>query len=307
MFIGILFSFASITLISWLVLSYVFSPDRLVSKRLSQLKVYEKYLPATEEEEKSFSERVIIPLLSRILLVVSRFSPVGMNESIKQRLNYAGNPRGMDADKFISIKILSVFFAALFMLFIWSVMPPIRPSIFLISFIILPASFFIPDAWLSSIAEKRQKKIWLALPDTIDLLTVGVEAGLAFDSAIAKVIKRGIGPLGEELAKMLQEMQMGFSRKDAFKNLASRVTSPEFHAFIMSMVQADVFGISVGQVLKTQAKEMRLKRRQHAEEKAMKTPVKIVFPVVLCIFPALMMVIVGPAILRVFSGFSNLP
>jgi tight adherence protein C len=141
-----------------------------------------------------------------------------------------------------------------------------------------------------------------ALPDALDLLSITVEAGLGFDAAVARVARQSGGPLGEELHRVLQEMQIGKSRSDALRDLADRTSIPELKSFVLAMVQADIFGISIAKVLQVQAKEMRLKRRQRAEEQAQKVPVKIVFPLILCIFPSLFIVLLGPAVITIYEN-----
>jgi tight adherence protein C len=162
--------------------------------------------------------------------------------------------------------------------------------------------FVGPDAVLDRIAEARQDQIRKALPDTIDLLTISVEAGLGFDAAMAHVIQKVPGPLSEEIARMLQEMQLGVRRREALKQLAARSDVDELRGFILSLVQADSFGVSVARVLRSQAGELREKRKANAERKAMQTPVKILFPLILCILPALLVVVIGPGILRIIHG-----
>jgi len=304
---AIMFSFISVFLISSVILLSVFSPQKKVSKRLNGLSVYDDVFAENGETEESFYERVIEPIAVAVTSFFHRVSPWGLTESMKKRLILAGNPRGMDADRFFSFKILFTF-SALLIVFIFFILPgQPKGRVLLGGALLVTLAFFIPDLWLAHRIEKRQKKIRLALPDTLDLLSISVDAGLAFDAALSKVIKQGIGPLGEEFARMLQEMQVGSSRKKALKDLSSRTSVPDFQSFILAIIQADVFGVGISKVLKTQAFEMRNKRRQYAEERAMKTPVKIVFPVVLCIFPALMVVIVGPAVIRAIDAFSMMP
>lgn len=138
------------------------------------------------------------------------------------------------------------------------------------------------------------------MPNTLDMLTISVEAGMGFDLALSRVASNMKGALRDEFNKMLQEISIGFSRKDAFKNLINRTDVPDLNVFIMAMIQADIFGVSVGNVLRIQASEMRTRRRQEAEERGVKAPVKLVFPLILCIFPTLMTVILGPAIIRIY-------
>jgi tight adherence protein C len=165
--------------------------------------------------------------------------------------------------------------------------------------------YFLPNIVLVNMIQRRQAKMRLALPDAIDMLTISVEAGLSFDAALAHVSRNTTGPLAEEFYRTLQEVQLGRSRGEAMRNLADRSSVPELTAFVLAMVQADVFGISVANVLRIQSREMRRKRRQLAEERAMKVPIKVLFPVLFCIFPALFVVILGPAIMRIAATFGG--
>jgi tight adherence protein C len=171
----------------------------------------------------------------------------------------------------------------------------------LVLFIALGAAigFFLPDLLLYNAGTKRQEKIRLALPDALDMLTVCVEAGLGFDAALAQVARNTAGPLAAEFARALQEMQIGKSRADALRATAERSSAPELRAFVSALVQASELGVPVAAVLREQAKEMRLKRRQHAEERAQKVPVKILFPLILCLFPGMFVVIIGPGAIRI--------
>ena len=165
--------------------------------------------------------------------------------------------------------------------------------------------YALPKIVLTNLVQRRQNEVRSALPDSIDLLTICVEAGLGFDAALAHVSKNTTGPLADEFYRTLQEVQLGRSRNEAMRNLADRTNVSELRAFVLAMVQADVFGVSVANVLRIQAKEMRVKRRQMAEERAMKVPIKVLFPVLFCIFPALFVVILGPAIMRIVEVFAK--
>ena len=162
--------------------------------------------------------------------------------------------------------------------------------------------FIFPDARLSSKVEDRQNEILRSLSDTLDLLTISVEAGLSLNAAIAQVVQNVPGVLSQEFARMLQEIQLGVSRSDAFKHLAERTDVDELNAFALAMIQADVFGVSIASVLRTQAQQLRIKRRQRAESRAQQTPVKIVFPLILCIMPSLFVVIIGPGVIRIIDA-----
>jgi tight adherence protein C len=168
--------------------------------------------------------------------------------------------------------------------------------------------YLLPGAFIGQAAIHRQEAIRRALPDTMDLLTISVEAGLGFDAALAHVRKNVPGALSDEIGRMLQEMQLGVSRVDAFRHLADRTDVEELRGFILAMIQADVFGISVAKVLRAQARELRLKRKARAEEQAMKVPVKLLFPMIFGILPAMFVAIVGPGIIRIaqtFFGIGN--
>jgi tight adherence protein C len=165
--------------------------------------------------------------------------------------------------------------------------------------------YMVPDSILSRAVQTRQGAIRKALPDTMDLLTISVEAGLSLNAAIAQVVRNVPGVLSSEFARMLQEIQLGVPRSDAFRHLAERTDVEELNAFALAMVQADVFGVSIASVLRTQAQQLRVKRRQAIEAKAQQTPVKIVFPLIVCVLPSLFVVIVGPGAIRIFQQFIN--
>jgi tight adherence protein C len=165
--------------------------------------------------------------------------------------------------------------------------------------------YHVPNVVLANAVQRRQASLRRALPDSIDLLTICVEAGQGFDAALAQVSKNTTGPLADELYRTLQGVQLGRSRNEAMRNLAARCDVPELSAFVLAMVQVDVFGVSVAGVLRIQAGEMRVKRRQLAEERAMKVPIEVLFPVLFCIFPALFVVILGPAIMRIAAIFAG--
>jgi tight adherence protein C len=161
--------------------------------------------------------------------------------------------------------------------------------------------FVVPDSTLNRRVEERQKEILRTLSDTLDLLTISVEAGLSLNASIAQVVQNVPGVLSAEFARMLQEIQLGVPRSEAFRHLADRTDVEELNAFALAMIQADAFGVSIASVLRTQAQQLRIKRRQWAEQKAQQTPVKIVFPLVLCVLPALFVVIVGPGAIRIVT------
>jgi tight adherence protein C len=165
--------------------------------------------------------------------------------------------------------------------------------------------YTIPGAAIAAKASKRQKEIRKSLSDTMDLLTISVEAGLGFDSALAQVVKNVPGPLSQEIARTLQEMQIGVSRIDALRHLSDRTEVGELDGFVLSMIQADKYGVGVAAVLRAQSTELRQKRRQRAEETAQKVPLKLLFPTIFMVLPALFIVILGPGVIQVYHTFFN--
>ena len=214
---------------------------------------------------------------------------------------YAGSPVGWDGERVLAVKVAAA--GGLFVLGL--VLPGVLGSGALRGLILGPVlaviGYYVPEWILRSRSSSRQYQIQRALPDALDLLSITVAAGLAFDSALERVARQMGGPLGEELIRVVQEMRLGKGRSDALRDLAGRSNVDELKSFVLAMVQADIFGISVSRVLGVQARELRIKRRQRAEEQAQKLPVKILFPLLFCIFPALFVVILGPAAIRIYD------
>ncbi|HEY3317892.1 MAG TPA: type II secretion system F family protein [Coriobacteriia bacterium] len=305
MYVVMFCAFAAASLAAYAALDAVFADERQVRRAMKGLSAY-------EAEQAKEAEPLLRPIRERAgaatRAAVSRaahlLAPADYFERLRTRLLHAGEPGGLSADGLLTVKFLSVPVALVVLgpLAVFLFVAGMRIPSFL-SALLIPAAFFAPDLWLASLANSRAHAIRVALPDMLDMLTISVEAGLGLDAALGKLVANTTGPLSQEFGTMLREIQAGISRRDAFRNLSQRVDVPELTAFISAMVQADVFGVSVSQVLRSQAQEMRLKRRQLAEEMAQKAPVKIVFPLVLCILPATLIVIIGPAILTIGRMF----
>jgi tight adherence protein C len=225
-----------------------------------------------------------------------RLSPAGITGTLQRRLDRAGNPARWTPDRILAVKGLGLLvlggLGALYGL------RGLALS-FLCAGVGAGAGFFLPDVLLHNAGMKRQARIQALLPDALDMLTVCVEAGLGFDAALSQVARNTSGPLAAEFARALQEMQIGTSRRHALRALVDRTTVPELRAFVSALVQAGELGITVATVLREQAIQMRLRRRQRAEEKAQKVPVKILFPLIFCLFPALFVVIIGPGAIEI--------
>jgi tight adherence protein C len=169
--------------------------------------------------------------------------------------------------------------------------------------ILIPLSYFLPDIFLNSRINSRQEEIRRMLPNALDLLTITVEAGMGFDIALAKVAGNLKGPLGEEFNKMLKEMNIGLSRREAFRNLVKRTNVPDLDSFVTSVIQAEILGIPIGKILRIQASEIRNRRSIKAEEAGIKAPTKLAIPLILCLIPALLAIILGPAVIMLYESF----
>ena len=262
-------------------------------------------IPVTREEDlsRSFRERALLPALGTLGALGTRLTPLGMRKRIARKLILAGSPSAWSADKVAAIKVLGTVFGTFLGWLVATALGveglPYTGAILLFGGI----GTLIPGAALDIKAKTRQELIRRALPDTMDLLTISVEAGLGFDAALSQVVKSTEGPLAHEIARMLQEMQVGVSRVDSLRSLADRTDVDELRGFTLAMIQADQFGVSISKVLRSQANVLRTKRRQRAEEKAMKVPVKLLFPLIFCILPSMFIVLIGPAAIRISQSF----
>lgn len=242
-------------------------------------------------------DRVIVPVARYLGRKVRRITPVGWIDSLERRIRLAGSPDAWPVERALALKMVLGIVGALGT---WAA----RGNAFGLSDLGLSAlgglvGYLLIDLILYSRGKERQKKILKSLPDTLDQLTISVEAGLGFDAALMRVTSTGTGPLAEELTRVLAEIKVGVQRTDALKHLIERTDVYELRHFILALNQAERYGLPVARVLRIQSGDLRVKRRQRAEEEAMKIPVKIVFPLVFCIFPALFVVLLGPAMIRV--------
>lgn len=258
-----------------------------------------------EELDRPFSERVVEPTIARFNKIGRRLSAADTGERIQHRLDVAGNPAGWSVDRVVGLKVVG--FTVLLMLSITITML-IGMSLVMMLVVCVGASmlgYVTPNFVIYQKGYDRSEQMQRDLPDALDLLTISVEAGLAFDSALARVAKSTEGPLAAEFARVLQEMNIGMGRMEAMRALGDRTHIPELKGFVTAMVQADAFGIPIGQVLRIQSTEMRTKRRQRAEEKAQKVPVKILFPLIFCILPTLFIAVMGPGVITMMEAFKG--
>lgn len=243
------------------------------------------------DEEVSFADRVIGPTFGLASSLASRLTPSGFVGQLQRKLDVAGNPASFTPERVLSLKGFGLVTGGLIG-FVYGA----GAMALLLAVGAAAVGFYLPDLLVYNLGLKRQQDMAKALPDAMDLLTISVEAGLGFDAALSQVARNTEGPLAGEFMRVLQEMQIGKSRGDAFRALAVRTNVPELKAFVSSLTQADAFGIPVANVLREQSKELRVKRRQRAEERAQKVPVKIMVPLILFIFPVIFIVILGPAV-----------
>jgi tight adherence protein C len=248
------------------------------------------------ELKRPFADRAIAPLAQRLGGVASRLTPVGWIDRTEKRLMYAGNPGNLDANSWAVLKVVAGVGSFFLWLLIQGGMPASQKLLTLV--LLLVAGFYGPDAILNRKIEDRSDSMLRQLPDILDLLVISVEAGLGFDQALARVVQTVPGPLSDEFQRMLTETRVGVSRRDAMRALRDRTNVEELRGFLLAMMQADQFGVSISRVLRVQAEEMRIKRRQIAQEKAYGAPVKLVGPLMLLI-GAFLVILMGPAVLRI--------
>jgi tight adherence protein C len=258
----------------------------------------------TKELDKPFADRVIEPLQRKALGIGRRISGADTADRIRRKLDLAGNPPGWTVDRVVSGKVLGAV-VGLVVGFGFSLMLGSLMIKLLVVIGVTVAGFFGPNLYLYQRMHDRSERLQRDLPDAIDLLTISVESGLGFDAAVQQVARNTDGPLADELSRVLREMQIGQGRADALRAFGERTNVPDVRTFVGAMVQADSFGIPVAQVLRVQSSEIRVKRRQRAEEKAQQVPVKITIPLIFCILPTLFIAVMGPAVISILESFKK--
>jgi tight adherence protein C len=303
----------------WLVLALVgtfgailltgFALDGLMNERKRAVRLLESQVSGTsdvnlreQEMSESFSRRALVPVLSAAGRIARRVTPLDARDRLSRKLMLAGSPAGWDAERVMAFKIIGLVGGLILGIAVASATGLSGVVTILVAGLFTFAGFIAPDSIVNGRVEDRQRQILRTLSDTLDLLTISVEAGLSLNASISQVVQNVPGVLSQEFARMLQEIQLGVPRSDAFRHLAERTDVDELNAFALAMIQADVFGVSIAGVLRTQAEQLRIKRRQRAEAKAQQIPVKIVFPLILCVLPALFVVIVGPGAIRIATS-----
>jgi tight adherence protein C len=275
-------------------------PKDAVQARLEQLVVQPKTLEEFELQQ-PFFERVMRPIIKRLARIARRGDQGGIIARTDAKLEKAGYPGGLRGADWMGVKILSTIVFTVIAFFLGLLIGKIQ-----IGFVFALAGgalgFMAPEFWLGRRIRNRSFAMVLELPDALDLLTISVEAGLGFDAALAKVVEKMEGPLVNEFRQALAEIRMGRTRREALRDVASRADAQPITNFIGAIVQAEQLGVPIAKVLQIQSQQLRVERRQRAEEAAAKAPVKMLFPMVGCIFPTIFIVILGPAVITVMVG-----
>jgi tight adherence protein C len=277
-------------------------PQDAVQQRLSQLVVQPQTLEEMELNQ-PFFERVLRPTIQRLARFGRRGEQGGVVARIDAKLERAGYPGGLRGADWVGVKLLALIAFAILGFLIGLVMAGGNLGGALL-FVLIGAGvgYFAPEYWLARRIRLRGEQMVLQLPDALDLLTISVEAGLGFDAALAKVVEKMEGPLVDEFRQALAEVRMGRQRREALRDVAQRADAQPVSNFIGAIVQAEQLGVPIAKVLQIQSNQLRIERRQRAEEAAAKAPVKMLFPMVGCIFPTMFIVILGPAVITMIGG-----
>ena len=273
----------------------------VVRSSLRQLDGYEVENVRDQELLNPLRDRALVPALKGLTDLGRRFTPVGYVDKVRMKFVYAGEPNADAVDRYLATQVLGVAIALVVSIFAFVTFTGMLR--WAVIGLVLMLGLLGPSATLNRKVADRQHQLRIKLPDILDLLTISVEAGLGFEQALDRTVAAVPGPLSEEFARMLGEVRAGSSRADAMRALEVRCNVPEVRSFVLAILQADTFGVSIGRVLRAQADEMRVKRRQLAQERAQKAPVKMLIPMVFCIFPALFVIVLGPALINIYKNF----
>jgi tight adherence protein C len=284
------------------------SPVDPVQARLTQLGTMQAKNLEELELQSPFLERTLRPVAAAISGRMSRVASNSFQEKAEKRLALAGNPGNLRVADWLGIKAVAAVIGGILFIFLFGVvglmgLPPVLRI--LMGGIGLMFGYTIPEFWLGGRVKKRQHLILLQIPDALDLLTISVRAGLGFDAALGKVVEKLEGPLTEEFRRALAEVRVGKPRREALRDIVPRTEVPPLTNFIGAIIQAEQLGVSISKVLQVQSEQLRIERRQRAEEMAAKAPIKMLFPLVGCIFPSLFIIILGPALILIMQNLKT--
>jgi tight adherence protein C len=270
-----------------------------VQARLTQLGNAQARNLEELELQQPLSERTIRPLISRLSRMGGRLGSASSTDTAEKRLAMAGNPGDLRVTDWMGVKLLVALGTGVIMALLFGLVLGGVGAGFMLGIAGFGFGYLMPEFWLGSRIKARQKVILKMIPDTLDLLTISVRAGLGFDAALAKVVEKLPGPLTDEFRRALAEVRVGKARRDALRDMVPRTNVAPLSNFIGAIIQAETLGVSISKVLQVQSEQLRIERRQRAEEQAAKAPIKMLFPLVGCIFPSLFIVILGPAIISI--------
>jgi tight adherence protein C len=301
-FLMALLAAGGVLLIVWALLGARASDP--VQARLTQLGTLEGVTSLEEIElQQPIMDRTLRPLMRRLSGIGTRLTSRERVGRTELRLAEAGYPYGLRTIDFMGLKVVAaITVSGLVFLVLGVALGSSGIQTLIFAGIAVVAGFFLPDYWLITRIKARQKAILLAIPDVLDLLTISVKAGLGFDSALGKVVEKTEGPLTDEFRRALAEVRIGKPRREAQKEMVSRTNVPALTNFIGAIVQAEQLGVAIANVLEVQSEQRRIERRQRAEEMAAKAPIKMLFPLVGCIFPSMFIVILGPALILIVNN-----
>jgi tight adherence protein C len=286
----------------WALLSQA-DEKATVRASLRQLDGYEVDNMRDAELLVPMKDRALMPIFSGLTSLGRRFTPVGYVDGVRRKFSSLGLVGNDSVDRFLAMRVITIAVVPVAFVGVYLILG-MRGMIAHAIFIFVSVICVIgPDSSLKKKVDARKNEIRLALPDVLDLLVISVEAGLGFEQALDRTVSAVPGALTEEFARMLGEVRAGSGRGDAMRALDKRADVPELRSFVLAIIQADTFGVSIGRVLRAQADEMRVKRKQMAQEQAQKAPVKMLIPMVFCVFPALFVVVIGPAMINIGKSF----
>jgi len=276
-----------------------------VQARLTQLGTMQAKNLEELELQAPFLERTLRPLAKRLSGSVSRMTSTSFADRTEKNLALAGNPGDLRVADWLGIKAVVAIILGIVFFLLFAVVNILGTGFVIgaaMSLLGVVIGYIAPEFWLGRRIKARQKAILLMIPDTLDLLTISVRAGLGFDAALAKVVEKLQGPLSNEFRRALAEVRVGKTRREALRDIIPRTEVPPLTNFIGAIIQAETLGVSISKVLQVQSEQLRIERRQRAEEQAAKAPIKMLFPLVGCIFPSLFIVILGPAIILIVKN-----
>ena len=283
--------------LAWAVTTHL-NERALRRAALARLGGYDHTDERQQELALSWRERLVQPVLEALSSGSERFTPAGYREKMAKKLRAAGRGSDLDIERFLAVRILTLAAVVPVVLVLMSAFGASKSGLAVTGFAVVLLTMG-PGIMLNRRVVERQLAISKALPDVLDLLVISIEAGLGFEQALDRTVSSVPGPLTDEFSRVLGEVRAGANRGDAMRAFAERVDVEEVRGFVLAVLQADTFGVSIGRMLRGQADELRVRRRQQAQEKAMKAPVKMLIPMVFCIFPAIFVVIIGPAIINI--------